>query len=210
VNSPRWVAAFFVAHLTLLQVASPSANDPKRAAGGPLITLHAPHPEQLEVALDEVELDWSGDPGAKGRTAASYAVPIPGSRVVEREAARAAVAVSGAASLADVLMISTALKAADPGAEVHLSLYGPGLPRNKASRRLLTREVGLLVLLGEDPQGVLGGLPLGPIRAVPGVPGGYVVEAADPIAALDLADALRQRPGVRSAYPLLKRLYFPR
>jgi hypothetical protein len=162
------------------------------------------------VALEEVELDWSVDPGAKGRTPASHTVAIPGSRVVEREAARAAVAVAGAASPADVLMISTALKAANPGAEAHLVLYEPGLPRNKANRRLLTREVGLLVELGEDPQGVLAGLPAGPIRAVPGVPGGYVVEAADPIAALDLADALRQRPGVRSAYPLLKRLYFRR
>lgn len=135
---------------------------------------------------------------------------IYGTQVLKSEAFRTVVAVSNITSPVDLSMMATAMKAANPGAEAHLILYEPGLPQSKATRRLLTREVGLLIEQGEDPQNLLAGLLAGSIRSVPGVPGGYVVEASDPIAALNLADALRQRPGVRSAYPLLKRAYFPR
>ncbi len=110
----------------------------------------------------------------------------------------------------DLLVIAQRLRAANPGAEANLVLYEPGLPKTSANRRLLTREVGLMVEQGEDPRGIVSGLSVQSLRAVPGVPGGYVVEATDPWAALELADTLRQTGGVRSAYPLLKRGFFPR
>jgi hypothetical protein len=168
-------------------VLADQGKGPKRAPVGPLITIHAPHPQQWELALDEIELDWSKTPGAKER------------------APREVVAVLGVTGLDALRKRAKALKDANPGAESHLVLYEPGLPRSTASRRLLTRHVGLLLDQNVDPQSLLSGLPGGRIKKVPGVPDGYTVEAEDPLAALELADALRLRPGVRSAYPLLQR-----
>jgi hypothetical protein len=159
----------------------------KRAPAGPLITIHVPHAQQWELALDEIELDWSKTPGAKERTP------------------RTVVSVIGATGPDDLRKRAKSLKDANPGAESHLVLYEPGLPRGKASRRLLTRHVGLLLDRNVDPRSLLSGLPGGQIKKVPGAPDGYTVEADDPLAALELADALRLRPGVRSAYPLLQR-----
>lgn len=204
-----WLAIVCVVWLALFQAESLSAKEPKRLLAGPLITVHTPHAEELELALDEIELEWT-DPGEKTLAPARTPIMIYGTQVLKSEAFRTVVAVSNITSPVDLSMMATAMKAANPGAEAHLILYEPGLPQSKATRRLLTREVGLLIEQGEDPQNLLAGLLAGSIRSVPGVPGGYVVEASDPIAALNLADALRQRPGVRSAYPLLKRAYFPR
>lgn len=210
----KWSVTFLILSTLLPMLGEPVlATQHKRQKplpAGPLITIYAPHPEQLELALDEVELDWSGDPGAKGQAPGHYAAVIPGTRVGDSDAARATIVLSGVTGPVDLSMTARALKAANPGAEYHLVLYQPGLPRSKETRRLLTHEVGMLLEQGEEPGGVLAGLPVGPLRAVPGVPGGYVVETGDPMAALDLADQLRQRPGVRSAYPLLKRQHFPR
>jgi hypothetical protein len=183
---------------------------PKRAPAGPLVTIHAPHPQQWELALDEVELDWSKTPGAKERTPAKSAVPVPGTKIEKGESVRAVASVIGAASPDALRKRAKSLKDANPGAESHLVLYEPGLPRGKASRRLLTRHVGLILDKAVDPQSVLSGLPGGQIKKVPGVPDGYTVEAEDPLAALGLADALRLRPGVQSAYPLLQRQHFTR
>jgi hypothetical protein len=194
----------------LILVRGTGAEGAKRTPEGPLVTIHAPHPEQFELALDEIELDWTGDPGAKQRTPGKSAVPIAGTTIRESEDARAGLEVSGVASPGDLLTKAAALKAANPGAEANLVLYEPGLPKSKATRRLLTREVGLLLEQGGDLGAILTGLPVGAARPVPGVPGGYVVAAGDPLAALDLAEALRQRAGVRSAYPLLKRGHFSR
>jgi hypothetical protein len=193
----------------IFQAQALSAKEPKRPSAGPLITVHTPHPEQLEIALDEVELEWT-DLSEKKLAPAESPRMIYGSRVVKSETARAVVAVTGIASPMDLSMMATSLKAANPGAEAHLILYEPGLPRSTATRRLLTREVGVVLEQGEDPQSLLTGISAGSVRSVSGVPGGYVIEASDPIAALNLADALRRHPGVRSAYPLLKRAYFPR
>jgi hypothetical protein len=195
--------------LTLFHVDALHAKELKRPVDGPLIIIHTPHLEQLEIALDEVELEWT-DLSEKKLAPAESPRMIHGSRVVKSETARAVVAVTGIASPMDLSMMATSLKAANPGAEAHLILYEPGLPRSTATRRLLTREVGVVLEQGEDPQSLLTGISTGSVRSVPGVPEGYIVEASDPMAALSLADALRRRPGVRSAYPLLKRAYFPR
>ena len=206
---PRAGILVLAATLALAEADPLAAKDAKRPVAGPLITIHAPHPEQLELALDEVELDWSGARGVKGSAPAALAVEIAGTRLVRREAVRAVVEVSGVADRQHLAMLAAALKAANPGAEAHLVVYQPGLPRGTASRRLLTREVGLLLEPGEEGR-VLAGLAVDAVRAVPGVPGGYVVDAGEPLATVDLADALRTRPGVRSAHPILKRAVFPR
>lgn len=210
----KWSVTFLILSMLLSmlgeRVLAAQHKRQKPLPAGPLITIYAPHPEQLELALDEVELDWSGDPGAKGQAPGHYATAIPGTRVVDSDVARATIALSGVTDPVDLSMTARALKVANPGAKYHLVLYKPGLPRNKETRRLLTREVGMLLEQGEEPEGVLASLSAGPLRTVPGVPGGYVVEAGDPMAALDLADELRRRQGVRSAYPLLKRQHVPR
>lgn len=198
-----------LAWLMLFRVEALGAKEIKRPPTGPLITVHLPHPKQYEIALDEIELEWTD----RGRTAQTYVktpTMIVGSRVVKSETSRAAVAVSDITSPMDLSMMAAALKAANPGAEAHLILYEPGLPRNKASRRLLTREVGVVLGEEDDPQRLFADVPVESIRSAPGVSGGYVVETSDPMTALHIADLLRQRPEVRSAYPLLKRTYFTR
>ncbi len=184
---------------------STGAKDVRRPAEGPLIIIHAPHPRQFEFAMDEAELDWSRVPGAKGRAPARQASPAGGATIVEAEGVRARAAFAPVVSTAELQKTAAALQAANPGAEAYLVLYEPGRPKSKATQRLLTREVALVLEAGEDPQDAIAGLHAAAIRPVSGVSGGYVVDAQNPIAALDLAEALRQRTGVRSAYPLLKR-----
>lgn len=200
------LTAFFFACLAVSQTTSLGAQESK----GLLMTIYAPHPEQLVLALDEIELDWREDPASKGLKPAEFAAEVAGTRFVKSADQRAVFTVSGMTDVTDLLASAMSLKGANPGAEVRMVLYEPGVPRSEATRRLLTREVGLLLEHGEDIEGVLAGLAVGQLRAVPGVPGGYVVQAEHPIAALDLAGALRGRPGVRSAYPLLKRPYTTR
>ena len=209
-NFTRWLMVQVVGWFLLAQPGGLGAEGAARPLEGPLIALHAPHARQYELALDEVELDWSGDSGAKTRRPAQSAAPIPGTMIVEAEGVRARVSVPPVPDPQDLLPLAAALKAANPGSQAHLVVYEPGLPKSQATRQLLTREVGLLMAQGVDPQGIFTGQPTGAIRPVPGVPDGYVVEASDPLAAVALADTLRQRPGVRSAYPLLKRTYMRR
>jgi len=196
---------FLVGSLVFFQGDPASAQKYKRPPAGPLVTIYAPQPKPFELALDEVELDWSGKPDAKTSTPAAAAIEVAGTKLAERSEQRAAFAVAGKKSMADMSVVAKALRAANPGAEAYLVLYEPGLPRSTATRQLLTREVGLLLEQDGDVQGALADVAAGAVRPVPGVPGGYVVEAEDPGAALDLATNLRQHPGVRTAYPLLKR-----
>ncbi|MBI4638791.1 MAG: hypothetical protein HY727_20835 [Candidatus Rokubacteria bacterium] len=183
---------------------------PKRPPAGPLVTIHAPNPAQLEVSLEEIELDWSADPASRGRVPAASAVEVASARLTASADLRAVFSLTGMRDLGDLRTMARALEAVNPGARGHLVVYEPGQDRTPGARQVLTREVAFLLEDGYGPAAVLAGLARGPAREVRSVRGGYVVEAVDPVAALDLADALRQRPGVTSAYPLLKRLRFPR
>lgn len=210
-QAAAWSTLVCAGWIALFPTEALSAKQSKRLPAGPLITVHTPHPEQFEMALDEIELEWT-DSGNEKYVPDEAPIMVHGARVVKSEASRAIVALSGITGPTELSMMATVLKAANPGAEAHLILFEPGLPQSSASRRLLTREVGVVLEEGKDPQELMAGagLPAGSIRGVPGVPSGYVVEADDPLAALTVADALRQRSGVQSAYPLLKRAYFPR
>ena len=183
------------------------AKEARRPAVGPLIIIHAPHAQQFEVAMDEAELDWSRVPGAKARALGAQAQPAGSARIVDSESVRARAAFAPAANLTELQGMAVALRTANPDAETYLVLYEPGRPKSKATRRLLTREVALVLEPGQDPQQALTGLSVAAIRPVAGVAGGYVVDAIDPLAALDLAEQLRRQPGVRHAYPLLRRYH---
>ncbi len=186
------------------------AKEAPRPPAGPLITIRAPHAQQFEVAMDEAELDWSRVPGAKAGALGTRANPVGSAKIVESSAVRARAAFAPVGGLPELEGLFAALRAANPGADVHLVLYEPGQPKSKRTRQFLTREVGVLMEKGVDPRAALTSQLAGQIRAVPGVPDGYVVEAPDPLAALRLADTLLHQPGVRSAYPLLKRYHVKR
>jgi hypothetical protein len=170
------------------------AKDPKRPRLGPMITIHSPEPRQLELALDEMELDWSHDPGARARGPAQAAQEVHGARLAARDGVRAIYTLSGVSDKAALRAMAASLSGANPGAEP----------------LVLGREVSLLLKPGETAAAVLAGQSVGAIRQVPGVPGGFVVEARDPLDALDLADTLRAHPAVTSATPIVRRMFFPR
>jgi hypothetical protein len=186
------------------------AGEATEAPEGPRLTVPGRVARQYDLALDEVELDWSGQPAAKRQAPGQRAAGLRDAAIVERRAARAVARLERVGSIPELQARRAALQAANPGAEAHLVLYVPDRPRSEATRRLLTREVGLVLAPETEPQAVIAGLPVTAIRPVPGVPAGYVVEATGPLAALDLAEALAQRPGVTTAYPLLRRQYFKR
>lgn len=201
-----WSTLVCVGWLALFPTEALSAKQSKRPRAGALITVHTPHPEQFEIALDEIELEWT-EPGTKRFAPDEAPIMVHGARVVKSEASRAIVTVSGITGPTELSMMATVLKAANPGTEAYLVLFEPGLPRTQATRHLLTREVGLILEQGVDPHTLLADLSADTVRSVPGVPEGYVIEADDPMAALAVADALRKQPGVRNAYPLLKHTY---
>jgi hypothetical protein len=191
--------------ITLLLPMSDAAGEGQSPGLGLRITVPTPTPRQYELALDEVALDWSGMPGVKVQPPTHSVVLLAGTTLLETEATHAVLAVPAAATPVDLLPIAAALKAANPGSAAWLVLYEPGPPRSKRTRQFLTQDVGLLMAQGVDPRGVLSAQLAGAVRPVPGVPDGYVVETPDPLAALELAGPLSRQPGVRSAYPLLKR-----
>lgn len=186
------------------------AKEPKRPRLGPLITIHSPEPRQFELALDEMELDWSHDASARARAPGLAAREVLGARLAARDGVRAIFALSGVPDRPTLRAMAAALRGANPGAVPHLVLYEPGLPQGLASRLVLGPEVSLLLKPGEDPVAVLAGHTVGVIRRVSGLPGAFLVEVGDPFDALALADALRTHPGVTNASPMLKRMFFPR
>ena len=210
---PGQLASFFVCLLIALSIELVSAKESKRPLEGLLITIHTPHPQQLEMVLDEIELDWSHLPNSIRKAFTASANAVAGTRLEMHDDKRAIFSVSGASDLVGLWARAQALKATNPNAEAHLVLYEPGIPKSNATRRLLTREIGLLLEEPNDLKALLvnlAGVAMDKVRKVPGVPGGYVLEAEDPISALQVAETLRQQNGVRSASPLLRRQLFTR
>jgi hypothetical protein len=204
--APRWTLGLFLTVLLLLPTGSPGAADPVRTPEGPLLSVPTPNLREYELALDEVELDWSRMPNAKQVAPGRRAAAAAGATIVEREELRALAGFPAVADAAGLRAMAEALRGANPGAEAHLVLYQPGRAKSPGTRRLLTRELGLLLEAGIDAQAVVAGLPVAALRPVAGVAGGYVADATDPLAALELAAALGQRPGVKQAYTMLRRL----
>ncbi len=181
------------------------AESPAPAPLGPVVVIHDPAPREIEVALDDVELDWHRAPGLHGPAPAASAREVPGARLVARDGRREVFSISGASTLTSLQGMAHALRGVNLGAEAHLVLYELGRAREVATRHLLTRDVAALLRSGACPAEVLGRRAIGAVRPAGGVP-----EASDAIDALDLPDALRLHRDVLSAYPLLKRQRFPR
>ena len=180
---------------------------PQRVPEGPLLTVRTPEEEQFELSLDELELEpQDGSRAAESIPSLSLSSSI--SFVAARDG-RSILRVSGASGSEDLLRFSTDLEAANAGSRVNWVLYRPEFAKTLGTRILLTREVGLILDDDVPLQGVFSDS-VGKARAVPGVANAYVVEASDPMSALNLVERLRQRPGIRTVYSLVKRQLLPR
>jgi hypothetical protein len=118
------------------------------------------------LALDEIELDWSRQPGVKTQAPGLDSVTSAGTWIMRAEALRAVLGTLGITSAADLLTRAAHLEGLNPGAEAHLVLY-QSEERSERTRQLLTREVGLLVEAGVDQQAIAYGLLIQSIVAMP-------------------------------------------
>lgn len=170
-------------------------------------TFNTPEPHAFQLALDEIELEWTGrDPS---RAPLGAPTPLAGARVTLVDGTRAVFEVTTVRNVAELVARSIALEAVNPGTKACFVLYEPG-ERTAASRQVLTTRTALLLEDPADPTGALAEYVARDPQPVPGVPGAYVLEASDPLSAIQLAEALRLRAGVRSAYPVLNRQVFGR
>jgi hypothetical protein len=167
------------------------------------VTVPTPEPQRFEVALDEVELRWTTErpPGDQPRTP-DQAIEA----TVERATpAGAVISARNLMTLEDVNRAAREIERSNPGSAAFLVLYEPDRQRSESTRRLLGREVAVILTDTTDPTAFLATLDGLTARPLPAVPRAYVVEAADPLDALAVADRLRASPGVRTAYALLRR-----
>ena len=91
------------------------------------------------------------------------------------------------------------------GDEYALVLYEVGRPRTEFTRRVLTPRVLVRLAPGTDPQALAAAVGAAAGGETPYAPGHFILETAEPGGALALASALRARPGVLAAEPLLAR-----
>lgn len=170
-------------------------------------SVRTPELETFELALDELELDWS-EAGAAGRPLAAQPVVIDGTALSERTATSAVFRVTAATSPELLASICRGLESANPASECNFVLYAPDTNRDAGTRRVMTTHLAVVL---EDPASVaaLEAFVQNP-EPMDGVPGGFVFEAFDPLAAAQIADAIRVRDGIKSAYPLVKRRQFAR
>ena len=96
--------------------------------------IYAEHPREVELALDEIELDWSGQPNAKVDVPAQRAIGIAGAQVVDRSDVRARIALA-ANTLADLAQLAASLEAANPGLRRMRSCTNPARRRRSRRRR---------------------------------------------------------------------------
>ena len=202
-------AAAVIALVTVLVGGSSPGAQGRRPAAFPYVplTLLTPQEEQFDLRLDEIELDWSES--APGRSSPLLPVAVVGISLLQAEPALAIFRVTGAASPAALGAVSRQLEVANPGAEANFVLYVRD-QRDAGARRVLTTHAALVLEVPEDPTGVLLQYSHYYPAALEGVPGGYVIEGLDPWGAVQVAEELRAREGVKTAYPLLKRRQYVR
>jgi len=189
-------------------VVAPLAAQRPVAAGVPF-TVHTPEPELLELALDEIELDWS-EAGSAARPLAARPVAIDGTVLVEQAPTVAVYRVTNVTTPEQLAGVSRALEAANAGAEGNFVLYARNTNRDASMRRVLTTHLAFVLEDPADPHRVVEQLAgLNP-ATLPGIPGGFVIEALDPLSAIQFSDDIRARRGVKTAYPLVKRRQFVR
>jgi hypothetical protein len=197
------------AGILALSIAATGSSEGAQDPRGVALTVRLPELTTVEVALDEIELQWRDERGA--RLEETRAATGTWRADVRRVAAGQTVfAIRAVAALPELSAIAKELEDLNPGSAAHLVLYERGRARSEASRMLLGREVALLLDELTSSSVVLDALRAFRVQAVPSVSRAYVVEAADPLGALALADRLRATPGVETAYPLVQRRQFSR
>ncbi len=174
-----------------------------------LVTVYTPSMQQFELALDQAELEWvNAGPGKQ--VLAAGVVAVEGTRVARRLGARTAFAVVDAHTPGELVARVKALEFANPGSQGELVLYERGRGRSDPTRHVLTKQIGVVLKDPTDPDDVLKRFAATTPQTIPGVPGGYVITADDPLAAVAIAGLLRQEPGVASASPLMRHARFAR
>jgi hypothetical protein len=189
------------AALALLTISAAAAQTPP--ASGIELTVRTPQPERFELALDEIEIQWRGE---RGTRAAQRRAATATARATVRKSSDAGTVftVRDARAAADLREIARGLEQQNAGGVAHLVLYDAGKPHSEASRKLLGREVAVILNETIDASAILSPR-VKTFRRMPAVPNAYIAEAADPLAALALADELAAVTGVETAYPLLQR-----
>jgi hypothetical protein len=184
---------------------STKAQSPSATAGVEL-TIRTPAAERFELALDEVELQWTTEGAARANAPAE----TPRTIAQRRTTGGVVFSVRAIPTVSELERALRELEGRNPDAKGHLVLYEADRPRTEASRRLLGREIAVILTTVANPTVVFKGLSPALVRPLQSVPRAYIVEAADPLSALTLADTLRSAPGVATAYPLLQRVQYAR
>ena len=203
IHGARWLVPAVV--VGLISTGSITLHAQTNARAEVRLTVRTPHASTFVVALDELHVDRAASDAVDAPPAASAASRLasgPRRSTLER--------IPRTRSLPELASAAREAEDAMPGARADLVLYEAGVPRSAKTRRLLTREVAVVLNPGADVGAALAGIATRGVRSTRGVPHALVVECESPLAALDAAKILSQRGDVRAAYPLLRRLEFLR
>lgn len=178
--------------LALSSVASAAPPDP-------VVRARVPEPQDLVLSLEQIGIEAPGSTLQQVASAHDAAV-------VRVNARTAILRLKPAASADALLARLQTIERTHPEATTFVVAAPRGAPDTADARLLITREVVFVMNDGAGvPELVTGDArPAGPLK------GAYVVAAADPLAAIALADELSTRPGVRIAYVLTKQMMVPR
>lgn len=187
---------------------SPATCDAGQRGRGVEIAVRTPTPQRFEVALDEVEVEWRDERG-QVREGQKPAAATSRTAVQRTKPGGTVFSVRETGSVDDLRAVARGLEEQNPGAVAYLVLYDAGRPRSEASRQLLGREVAVIFNDAAQAEAILSARSA-KYRPLKAVAGAYVVEAADALGALALADELDALPEVETAYPLLRRQHFTR
>jgi len=165
------------------------------------IVIQTTVPERFVIAFDELAVESTTGRVDAALEQAAAALGHP----AKARAGRATLIVSASArSLEELEEARKALARSRPESRVLLVLYEAGRPPSPSSRALLPSDLALIMQPGVAPPAAARAPALG-LRKL-GAPDTYGLSAPDPLAAVTLAETLRAAPGVRYAYPLVKRV----
>jgi hypothetical protein len=166
------------------------------------IVIQTPERRVFLMALDEIELDWTD---ATPEQRLGPVAVRSGAEIVEQRRDRMVLRIAGVNSAPRLAELIAEEEAANPGARGRIVLYEPNRPRSPTTRRLLTRDIAVLLEGAVSIDQVLQQVGLSAAQAVPAAAGAFVIRVESPLAAVTTARALASVHGVRTAYPLLQR-----
>ena len=164
--------------LVFLTAVPGSAETSAVPSAGPMVRVHGSETwaPVLELALDEVHMQWIGEP----RRAATPPVLTEGASAEHVGRDSAVVRLAAVTSVTELVARARALRDANPQWQPRLVLYTPGTKHDAKNRRLLTEEIAVVT---ED--GTLSR-----------------EHAGDPLRILELAQTIAARPGVARVEPV--------